>query len=579
MTMKVEYGYEPTDEITVVPGVSMTMRDGTVLKGLMYRPKADGRYPVLVERVPYELTQRCKPYAEYYSSRGYVFVGQSTRGVFGSGGNESFSENYDGWGMNRDGYDTIEWIAAQPWCNGRIGMLDGSASGTTQYMVAPTRPPHLTALFVRMGSSDPYAFYRGGAFLLGMFLAWCAGQMVARLSHPTAPPGSEPRLLRFKKALEEIEGLYRYLPVKSNPIFTEAWDLASQLLEHPTDGPYWWQKNLAFQYREVDVPILHLSGWYDLLLDSTIRSFQGIRTHGRSERCRGNQRLVIGPWVHAPTAPYERTSGELDFGPDAAIDLNAFRLQWYDHWLKGAQNGAMDSAPVRIFLMGDNRWLDFESWPPPARRLTPLYLREGAGRSNDSLNNGGLSFEMPQEAERPDSYVYDPESPVRSVVSGLHGGARDHRSVEGGMLTYTTDVLQKDLTVIGPVKAVLHSLTSAPDTDWVVRLCDVWPDGRSMNVCDGILRARYRDSFERPELVRPEQVYRFEVDMWATAQVFKAGHKIRVHVTSSDFPRYDRNLNTGGALGEEARGQAAVNTVFHDAIRPSHILLPMMERV
>ena len=575
--MQVQYGYESTNEVVVEHDISIPMRDDTILKALLYRPKDDGRYPVLVERVPYELTQRCKPYAEYYSSRGYVFVGQTTRGVFGSGGEDSFSENYDGWGANRDGYDTIEWIAAQPWCDGNIGMLEGSASGTTQYMVAPTRPPHLKALFVRMGGSDGHrTSFRGGAFPIGFMNTWGIGQTIARLSHDTAPPRSEPVLRRFQKALEEIDSWNRYLPLKAMPLYKGVADWFFELLDNPEDGPRWWAKKLALKYQEVDVPILHLSGWYDLLLDSTIRSFQGIREHGRSEHCRENQRLVIGPWFHAPTAPYERKIGELDFGPDAAIDLNAFRLQWYDHWLKGVENGAMDGAPVRIFLMGDNRWLDMEAWPPAEASYRPIYLREGSGRSEESLSNGGLSFDVPEAAERPDSFAYDPDDPVPSVVVGIHAGTKDHRSVEGRMLTYTTDALEENLTVIGPVKAVLYGLSSAPDTDWVVRLCDVWPDGRSMSVCDGILRARYRNSFEKPELMNTGQVYQFEVDMWATAQVFKAGHRLRMQVTSSDFPRYDRNLNTGGPFGEEVRGQVAVNTIFHDSMRPSHILLPVM---
>ena len=226
--------------------------------------------------------------------------------------------------------------------------------------------------------------------------------------------------------------------------------------------------------------------------------------------------------------------------------------------------------------MGANRWLDSEAWPPAGAVATPLHLREGSGRDAASLNNGRLTLAPPDDAERPDSFVYDPADPVPSLLIYPELGPRDHRPVEGRMLTYTTDPLERDLTVVGPVRAVLHGLSSAPDTDWVVRLCDVWPDGRSLSVCDGILRARFRDSLERPTLLHPGRLYRFEVDLWATAQVFAAGHRIRVQVTSSDFPRYDRNLNTGGPFGEEVRGRAAVNTVFHDAARASHVVLPVL---
>jgi putative CocE/NonD family hydrolase len=226
--------------------------------------------------------------------------------------------------------------------------------------------------------------------------------------------------------------------------------------------------------------------------------------------------------------------------------------------------------------MGANRWLEMESWPPENITYRPMYFGQGTGKSEASLNNGELSFEPPQSSEKADSFGYDPEDPIPSLLTYPELGPKDHRPVEGRMLTYTTQPLKQDLTIIGPVKAVLFGISTAPDTDWVVRLCDVWPDGRSMSVCDGILRARYRNSLERAEPMVPGQVYRFEVDLWSTAQVFKAGHRLRVEVTSSDFPRYDRNLNTGGPFGEETQGQVTVNIVLHDATYASHIMLPVM---
>jgi len=230
---------------------------------------------------------------------------------------------------------------------------------------------------------------------------------------------------------------------------------------------------------------------------------------------------------------------------------------------------------VRVFLMGANRWLEAESWPLPDITYQPMYLRAGTGQTADSLNNGNLTFALPDGEEPAESFLYDPVTPIESLLTYPLLGPKDHRPVAGRMLTYTSQPLEHDLTVIGPVKAVLYAMSSAPDTDWVVRLCDVWPDGRSMSVCDGILRARYRDSFAQPALMQPDQVYRFEIDLQATAQVFQAGHQLRVEVTSSDFPRYDRNLNTGGAFGTEKQGQIAKNTLFHDGLRASHILLPI----
>ena len=562
-------------EIVVERNVPIPMRDGTVLRADVYRPRAEGKYPVLVERVLYELSNRFKANGELYAGRGYVAVGQNVRGTFNSEGEFGLGRD-DGWGANRDGYDTVEWAGTQPWSNGNVGMLDGSASGFTQYMVAPTRPPHLKALFVREGSLSLHAsFYRNGAYQLAMG----QGAMVIShsfLAYETAPPGAEAARHRLEKAIEEKESWLRHLPLKSCPPLEGIADWYFEMLDHPDDGPFWWPTNLGLKFREVDVPIVHLAGWFDINLDSALRGFVGIRAQGRGETCRKAQRLVIGPWIHGPGNVGKREVGELDFGPEAEFDLNAHRLQWYDHWLKGAQNWVTDSPPVRIFLMGKNRWLDLDAWPPEEITYSPIYLREGAGPSGESLNNGELTFDPPAEAEQPDSFVYDPNDPVPSLLLYPDTGPTDHRSVEAKMLTYTSDALEKDLTVIGPVKAVLYALSSAPDTDWVVRLCDVWPDGRSMSVCDGILRARYRDSLERPETTVPGRIYRFEVDLWSTAQVFKASHRLRVEVTSSDFPRYDRNLNTGGPFGEEVRGQTAVNTIFHDAMRPSHLVLPVI---
>jgi putative CocE/NonD family hydrolase len=394
--------------------------------------------------------------------------------------------------------------------------------------------------------------------------------VLTHLQDETAPVGTEAARARLEQALEEMKSWYRHLPLRSLPPLEGLADWYFEGLDHPQDGAYWWPTDLSTRYGEVDAPMVHWNGWFDYRLDATLEGFRGVRAFGRSARCRRGQRLVIGPWGHG--APV----GGLDFGSGAALDVDAQRLRWYDYWLKGLENGVMDEPAVRVFLMGANRWLEMTDWPPSQVSVQPAYLRAGTDKSEGSLNNGALTFEPPAAAERPDSFLYDPQDPVPSLRTFEDPGPQDHRAVEGMMLTYTSDVLEQDLTVVGPVKGVLYGLSSAPDTDWVVRLCDVWPDGRSMSVCDGILRARYRNSSEREELMTPNQIYRFEVDLWATAQTFLPGHRIRVQVTSSDFPRYDRNLNTGGPFGEEVRGQVAVNTVFHDGLRPSHVLLPVM---
>jgi putative CocE/NonD family hydrolase len=261
--------------------------------------------------------------------------------------------------------------------------------------------------------------------------------------------------------------------------------------------------------------------------------------------------------------------GDVDFGADAIRDYNAIRAPWFDHWLKGKQTGVQDEPPVQLFVMGENRWCNFSDYPAPNTRYTHWYLHDA----------GALNMARPNSAERADSYLYDPMNPVPTVggnllIANVPGGAFDQRPIEDRCLIYTSEPLTQDLTVIGNVKFILHAMSSAPDTDWIVRLTDVHPDGYSRLLCDGILRARYRESFERQTLLTPNQVYEFVVDLWATANTFKAGHRIRVAITSSSFPRFDRNLNTGGEFGKEVIGQVALNTVFHDVMRPSHIILP-----
>jgi len=499
------------------------------------------------------------------------------RGTYQSGGKYSFFGD-----DQPDGYDTVEWAGRQPWSSGRVGMLDGSYSAFTQYFAAAAAPPSLAALYVREGGGearDDWA-YRGGVPWLGFMRQWTLSSLVlAQARHPEAPERLKAALPRLEAALEHVSTWQRHLPAGSFPPVAGLPDAdwLRELYAQPLAGSYWEPVALSRRYADVAVPILHLGGWFDEFLCGTVRAFQGIRAHARSAHVRASQRLVIGPWIHGPGNVGQRAVGEVDFGSAATeISLNAHRLAWYDRWLKGVDNGADQGPPVRVFLMGGNRWLELDDWPPPNARATPVYFRAGTGRTEASLNNGGLSLDPPGD-EPPDGFDDDPDDPVPSLRAGLFAGPCDHRPVEGRMLTYTSAPLERDLTIAGQVKAVLWGASSAPDTDWVVRLCDVWPDGRSMSVCDGILRGRYRHGLDTPTLLEPGRPERFEVDLVSTAQLFAAGHRLRVQVASSDFPRYARNLHTGGRAHEETVGGVAHNTVFHDAARASHILLPVLD--
>jgi putative CocE/NonD family hydrolase len=571
---------ESTCEIQVDRSVPVPMRDGAILRADVYRPKAEGKFPVIIERTQGWRgeggTHQCPVTGRTIAPRGYIYIAQDVRGAFESEGHFHFGRN-DGWGTNRDGYDTIEWAAEQPWSDGKVGMVGACGTGMTAFQAASTCPPHLKTMFTLIPGAEKNYVYRENVYRLSLHRGMAFWFQLLQLQHETAPPGMEEVRARLEAANDnpdEIQSWFDHLPVKSFPPAENMGAWFFEALDHPEDGSYWWPNDVSLKLSEISIPIMHVSGWFDFALGRNLDYFAGIQMNGRTEVCRKSQRLIIGPWGHLNIG--EREIGELDFGPDAALDINTIRLDWYDYWLKGIHNDVMEGPPVRLFLMGENRWIEMDNWPPPDVDYQPVYFREGNGGSRESLNNGVLAFDKPENAERPDSFVYDPEDPVPSLANDIDAVPMDYRSLEGRMLTYTSEPLEQPIRVVGPVKAALYGLSSVPDTDWVVRLCDVWPDGRSMSVCDGILRARYSSSTEYEELLVPNQVYRFDVDMWSTAQTFFPGHRIRLQVTSSDFPRYDRNLNTGGPFGEEVRGRVAVNTVFHDALRPSHVILPIM---
>ena len=557
--------------VVVEQRVPVPMSDGTVLRADVYRPDDAERHPALVERVCYEPVNRGAGNGAYYAQRGYAVVIQSSRGAFGSEGVfRPFRD--DAWGANRDGYDTIEWVAAQPWATGRVGMLDGSYSGFTQYLTAPTRPPHLAALFPRQSGGDVYHdfVYRDGTY--GLFYQdWCARTVLTHLEHAGAD--SAPAAGRIRAALRDVDHWHWQLPLADRPYLTGAADWYFEQLAHPEYGPYWHSLSLSLVAEQVDVPSFHLGSWYDLFLAGTLRAFTAIRRRARREEVRRSQRLVIGPWIHGPSNVGQRVVGDLDFGPEAEVSLHDLRLSWYDYWLRGEATGVLNTPPIRVFLMGENCWLGLEDWPPPDAQPLSLYLRAGPDASARSLNAGRLSRTAPADAEQPDSFSYDPTDPVPSLVGFPGLGPRDYSPLEPRMLTYTSEPLGEDLVALGPVRAELWVLSTAPDTDWMVRVCDVWPDGRSMSVCDGVRRASYRESCEQPAAPPAGSVYRVEVDLWSTAQVFRAGHRVRLEVTSSDFPRYARHPNTAEPLGLAVRTEVALNTVFHDVARPARLVL------
>lgn len=571
---------EPIYDVRLQRDVPMPMRDGTQLVADLYVPAGAGPWPTLLERTPYNKESSSEialKAGEYYASRGYVVMIQDVRGRFKSAG-DFVPFHDDGWRANRDGFDTVEWIASQPWSNGKVGTIGGSYSGVTQYQMLPTRPPHLAAQFVRESSSDYRAewVYRGGALELAFIFPWALNVTLNNLAHLVSGDELERRQAVLAHARDEIETWFSDRPLAPSRLLEGLADWYNRWLNHPSDGPLWWQWNVALKHHEVDTPVYHLGGWFDGFLRGTIENYKGMRAKARSERARNAQKLIVGPWIHGPNNIDQRIVGELDYGPEAAVELNPVRLRWFDYWLKGIDTGLLEEPPVRFFTMGANTWQTASDWPPPDAHPLTLYLTGGTSGSANSLNDGRLSFEVPDATDRPDSYLYDPDRPVPTLGGGFLGslnGGYDQRPVEPKVLTYTTEPLQNDLEVSGPVTATLFAMSSARDTDWVVRISDVSPGGLSRIVADGVLRARYRNSQENPELLTPNQIEEFAVDLWHTSNLFRAGHRVRVAVTSSCFPRWDANPNTGESFGRSRSGVVALNTVFHDAFRPSHVTL------
>ena len=570
--------------------VAMTTRDGIVLRADVYRPDAPGRFPVLLSRLPYDKTGRRRPGdIDPFVERGYVVIMQDTRGRFASEGDEYAPLIWEA----QDGYDAVEWAASLPYSDGQVGTMGQSYLGATQYLLAPTRPPHLKAAFPASASSDfhqSWVYHSGGAFELGWQIPYAilmARDTIARrgLSEkllpelerelaPAATPWAPPltaeayRRLPLMAWAELLQPVARYL---------------TDYLHEPADGPSWWRINLERRHDQIDVPMYHVTSWYDIFLQGGLANFSGLRRHAMTETARAAQKLLVGPWAHLfpYTSPTSTGTGDIDFGADALIDLHEMQRRWFDHWLKGIDTGVLEEPPVKIFVMGENRWRDEQEWPLARTRYTPYYFH-GAGRANTAAGDGTLDAVAPGD-EPPDHFVYDPGDPAPTCGGNtliIPMGVQDQRPVEtrADVLVYTSDAVTAPLEVTGPITVTLHAATSAPDTDFTAKLVDVRPDGYAQNLADGIVRARYRLSRETPTLLTPGEVVRYTIDLWATSHVFGPGHRIRVEISSSNFPRFDRNLNTGEDQATGRRWEPARQTVFHDRRYPSHVVLPVIPR-
>ena len=575
--------------VKVETNLAAAMRDGVTLYADVYRPDGPGPFPTILQRTPYD---KSSPLAAQMldpikaAKAGFALVIQDTRGRYTSGGEfYCFADDIN------DGYDTVEWAAAQPWSSGRVGMIGASYVGATQWLAAVARPPHLAAIAPNVTASNYHDgwTYQGGAFELGFNVSWTLNQLTLANFQNVSGVKNIPQARRadLLRAVDDMTDAFRHLPLRDFPYLKGGLaDYFYDWLEHPGFDAYWQKLCIEDQHSHIAAPALNIGGWYDIFLGGTIRNFLGMRKNGATEDARRGQRLIIGPWQHSSRGGSMAGSHYFGVAADAmALGLDEIHLRWFEHWLKGADNGLLDEPPVKIFVMGDNVWRDEPDWPLARARTTAYYLHSG-GNANTLHGDGQLSPEPPSD-EPPDVYLYNPANPVPTRGGQLccnpyfaANGAFDQQEIEArpDVLVYSTPPLPQDTEVTGPVTVTLWAATSAPDTDFTAKLVDVCEDGCARNLTDGILRARYRDSMSQPSPVEPGRAYPYTIDLWATSNVFQAGHRIRLEVSSSNFPRFDRNPNTGGVIAADTELKPAVQTILHDATHPSCLFLPIVPR-
>ena len=548
--------------------VKVPMRDGVNLSADIYFPRGEqGPFPVILTRTPYDnMTEESLEAGRFYPQHGYVLVAQDVRGR-----NDSDGDFYPYLNDFNDGHDTVEWIGAQPWCDGNVGMVGASYVGYVQWQAASMGSSYLKAIVPRVIGANMYetGWYQGGAFHLGTAAMWA---------------------MRYDgRTRQDIfdynwEQLFKKLPLAEldreagkDVHFFRDW------IAHPDYDDYWRAQSIEERYPNIKVPVLQIGGWYDVLVRGTFHHFTEMRKHAGSELARQNQRAVVGPWIHSACST--TFAGELDFGAISMLDLQEVELRWFDHWLKGKDNGAERDAPLRLFVMGSNEWRDENEWPLARTQFTPYYFHSGGG-ANSLEGDGSLSTVTPAD-EPADGFVYNPSFPVPTRGGNtccnpelVPWGVYDQRPIEyrNDVLVYTSEPLEEDLEVTGPISVTLYASTDGRDTDFTAKLVDVHPDGYAVNLCDNIMRARYHESREYQTLLEPGRVYEFTIDLWMTSNVFLKGHRIRVDVSSSNFPRFDRNPNTGNPFGQDTELRTAHQTILHDEAHPSHILLPVIPK-
>ena len=557
--------------VTIDQNVRITMRDNVTLAADIYRPVSDEKFPVLVERTPYNRTDEAGM-ANELASHGYVVVLQDTRGRYASEG-----EFYPFRNESTDGYDTVEWAAQLKGSNGKVGMFGGSYVGATQMLAAMAVPPHLISIFPYVTASE---YYDGWTYQNGALMQWFSSSWTSILAVDTLRRQAE-ESQSPKEWVNELP--LQYYQILKTPKLSTLAAYFRDWLTHERDDAYWQKVRVSDHYGEMKVAGLHAGGWHDLFLKGSIKNYSGLHEKGATQTARTGQRLMIGPWAHAPTSP-EGKVGDVVFGKSVVLDHTATALKWFDYSLKGVNNEYASSAPVRLFIMGDNVWRDEQEFPLARTQYTRFYLHSLKGANG--LTGDGVLSQTPSASEKPDHFNYDPGNPVPTIGgrlccgTALPPGPADQRPNESrsDVLVFSTPQLTQDVEVTGFISLDLYAATSAVDTDFTALLVDVDQNGYARFLTDGIVRARYRNGTTQGSRVVPSKVYKYTIDLWATGNVFKAGHRIRLYVSSSNFPRFNRNLNTGEDIIASTRSVVAHQTIYHDNQYSSVLILPVIPK-
>lgn len=553
--------------IVVECDVDVVMRDGVVLRANVFRPDAHGAFPGLLLRTPYG-----KPNSGYerFVRAGYAVVAQDVRGRHASDG-EFTVLTVESEQEAEDGYDTVEWLAARSWCNGRVGAMGASYLGWLQWKLAALRPPHLRAMSACSIPLELTDLDWPGAFRPARRMRWwltnIAPDLRKRAGMPPPHTKEEADLIWSNLEHGRWLGLLPWSQVARRlppPLDTQV----ENWLRRPNVRPW----KFAQSHAEIEVPNLDFTGWYDHC--SSIGHLSGMQKNARTELARAQTRVVIGPWAHNTVG--QRACLGIDFGPQAAVDKEAMIIRWFDHWLKGLANGVEREPAVRYFVMGAAQWKSASTWPPEGLRENTLHLAS----AGDAAEGCGSLAPAPGSQAPSDAYLYDPVDPVPTLWSrDLFAGASDRRKLDyrQDILVYRTSPLEDELEVVGHAHVVLHAASTAPDTDFFARLVDDQPGGHALEVAYGMVRARHRNSLDREEFITPGEVVQYRIALGPTACRFRRGHRIRLEITSSDFPNFDRNHNTGRNDLDDAELACATQTVFHSPEYPSRLVLPVQQ--